>query len=355
MELERPLKRVFKLLKQTHPIKDESDVAWWGPCFIPRRREWCPSHFVLYGGVLYCRLFIPPGSYGLSWNLESNEVKFEREFSLGDYYNAEPLWTQALTQIERRLKAALKDFARYNRFVEKKLPLASRTGKIKRRLSWPKHAKSPLPLRQMRRLEQVLEEAKGRPLLEKMTLSRYLNTVAIAYDVAFKEFRPLSPLEKYKKKADGRHGGLLDLRPDDSEAFSKWYHSSAWSGTHPWEIVFGHPHGIMISPHSDEGNHQWGYSMWVDSLGWYTTAARMAMALGEHKNPFELYDQKKVLDALKGIDEVDVGPGLYEVHYDDLKKKRPDALGFIRWDPVPPLSPVTPDQVARVSQAERAR
>jgi hypothetical protein len=74
----------------------------------------------------------------------------------------------------------------------------------------------------------------------------------------------------------------------------------------------------------------------------------MAVALGEHHIPFELVDHIAVLDALKGIDEVEVGPDLYAISFDELRERRPDALRFIRWDPIPEIHPITPDQAARI-------
>ncbi|MCB4756883.1 MAG: hypothetical protein LHV69_07630 [Elusimicrobia bacterium] len=342
---------MYALLKKTQPIQNEIDVAWWGPYFIPRSGQWCPSHFTIYDGTLYCRLFISPGSYGVSWKIGSDVVEFERGFATGDYYNDEHLWSKALAQIERRFKSAIKNVSAYNRFVERNLPLSCRTGKIMRRFTWPKHVKSAIPIRRIRYLETILKEAKNRPPLQQMTLSHYLDTTAIAYDAGFKELRPLSPLQKYKGKADGRHGGMLDLPPHDPEAFSKWFHSRAWAGSHPWEIVFGHPHGIMISPHYHQENRSWIYWLWVDSLGWYATAAKMAMALGEHKIPFEFENSKDVLDALEGLDEVDVGPDLYSVHFDELQQQRSDALARIQWDPIPQIALVTPDQKERIERA----
>ena len=91
--------------------------------------------------------------------------------------------------------------------------------------------------------------------------------------------------------------------------------------------------------------------MWVDSLGWYVAAAKMAIALGERRIPFEFHDGQAVLSALKGTDEVDVGPDLYSVHYEDLKQTRREALRLIRWDPIPHLAPITPDQTERVGEA----
>ena len=104
VKLSTQLQRVFALLKKTQPIADPIDVAWWGPYFIPRRGQWHPSYFTLYRRVLYARLLIPPGGYGLSWNVGSSQVKFESEAMAGDYYNNDYLWKKASNQIEHRLK-----------------------------------------------------------------------------------------------------------------------------------------------------------------------------------------------------------------------------------------------------------
>jgi hypothetical protein len=284
----------------------------------------------------------------MSWKVGSRDVEFERDLSSMDYYNDEALWAEALAQIERRLSFALQDFGRYNRLVEKRLPLACRTGKLRRRLSWPKDFRGPLPMRRIQRLETALAEAAGRSLLESMTQGRFLEAAAAAYDAVFKDLRPLSPPAKYKRKADGRHGGLLDLPADDSRAFAAWYHSKSWAGTHPWEIVFGQPHGIMLSPRHDPDADRWGFALWVDSPGWYADAGRMALALAGKKVPFELLHRKEVLDALKGIDDVEVGPDLYSLHFDELKSARPDSLDAVRWDPVPRLEPIGAGQAARI-------
>jgi len=75
---------------------------WWGPYFIPRPREWCPSHFTLYEGTLYGRLFIPPRSYGLSWKMQTHEVNFDRGFSNESPYLDQEVWIKALSQMEHR-------------------------------------------------------------------------------------------------------------------------------------------------------------------------------------------------------------------------------------------------------------
>ena len=48
--------KLYSLLKKTEPIEDEYDVIWYGPYYVPRPRQWNPSHFMLYGGKLFCTL-----------------------------------------------------------------------------------------------------------------------------------------------------------------------------------------------------------------------------------------------------------------------------------------------------------
>lgn len=348
------LQSVYDLLKKVQPIENDIDVGWQGPFYIPRRGLWCPSRFTLYRGTLYCQLFIPPGFYNISWSIASHRIEYERQGITGDYCNNDLLWADALGQIRQRLKIAVKDTEKYNQSLEKDCPFSCRTGKIRRGLTWPSGTKSALPLQQIKRFKDVVTKAGCLPTFSQMTVSLYLDAIAVAYDAVFKELRRFSPLEKYKKKADGRHGGLLDLPPQDPGAFSKWFHSREWAGSHPWEIVFGHPHGIMISPHHNEGKGTWNFCLWVDALGWYGEAARMAIALGDKNIPFEFVSSKEVLEALEGLDEVDVGPDLYSVHYQDLKKTRPDALPHIRWDTLPWISLITPEQKKRIEKAEQS-
>lgn len=350
--LARQIERVFHLLKKVEPHPNEYDVVWAGPYYIPRPRQWCPSRFTLFRGTLYASLFIAPAWHGLSWKVGSDEVAFERGLSSGDHRLDESQWAEALAQIERRLESALKGFEAYNRRVERLLPPTCRTGTIQRRLTWPRAAKPPLAAREAKQLTEAINARAGSPPPEEVTLSMYLETVAVAYDAVFKDLRALPPVEKYLRRADGRHGGLLDLPPHDAGDFSEWFHVHKWSGTHPWEIVFGHPHGIMISPRPATEARGWRFSLWVSSEGWYAAAARMAGALALRRIPLEFHDCKKVADALRGVDEVEVGPDPYAVSYQEIEETRPDALRSIRWDPVAQLGPITPEQMSRVEAAE---
>lgn len=348
------VRRVYHLLRKTQPILGEYDVAWWAPYFIPRQGEWHATHFILYNGKLYGRIRNFPDRVDMAWHLATGEIEFFRGLApCGP--SGEREWHRVFSQVERRLTSALKDFSRYNSLVSHRLPMACRTGKIQRNLTWPKSIKTAIPRAEIGRAKRALCKAGALPLLAEMTKKRYLETVAIAYDAGFKDLRSLSPLEKYRKRADGRHGGLLDLPDSDAEAFSKWYRSDSWSGTHPWEIVFGHPHGIMLSPRFHKENGRWSFWLWVRSESWYGHAVRMAIAMGERDVPFEFQEGQKVLDALEGLDEVEVGPAFGRVRYEELRQRRPDAPKSIRWDPIPMLGPITRDQRDRVKLAEKEK
>ncbi len=77
----------------------------------------------------------------------------------------------------------------------------------------------------------------------------------------------------------------------------------------------------------------------------------MAIALDGRRIPFEFSRWEDVVAALQGADEVDVGPDLYSLRYDELKEHRPDGLPLIRWDPIPQINVITDDQSARLSAA----
>jgi len=160
-----------------------------------------------------------------------------------------------------------------------------------------------------------------------MTVDRYLDLAAVAYDAACPDLRTLAPRDKYRRRADTRHGGMLDLPAGDADAFSGWFSSREWSGAHPWEIVFAHPHGILLSPTRREDG--WRFFLSVDTLGLYVTCALMAITLGENDTPFELFGAEKIVAALEGNDLVEVGPFFGQLALDELRSERPDAVPHV--------------------------
>lgn len=356
----RALRRVLGLLHQLQPARTEGDTLWHGPFFIPRRGEWWPTSFLRYRDELYCTVEMGWSAPTLVWEIKRNRVRFEHQPSWGDGpLNDAGLWTRVLDQVGRRLARALENPAAYNRRVARLLPLRSRAGRIKRRLTWPRRCRPPLTAPELARLESALEQGKRAESWPSLTLRRYLKTAAIAYDAALPELRSVSPRKKYERKADTRHGGLLDLKPTDPRAFEGWYEGRDRQGAHPWEIVFAHPHGILLSPHRVAG--AWRFFLSVDTLGLYRDAARMATALGAVGVPLELARAADVIAALRGEDWVEVGPFRGQLALEELEERRPGATARVAWDEPPRLVPLSgrpsrspPSEPSRAAHGGRA-
>jgi len=330
------LRRILGLLERLQPEEADGYVRWLGPFFIPRPGQWWPTHFMLYRSELYSTVEIGWSSVTLIWTVDTDEVAFEGEVHFGvRYWNGPELWADVLTQVEHRLRGAVGNPAAYNRRVARLLPIGCRTGHIRRKWTWPRRSRRPLSPRDRVRLERALERGKQAPSWPSLSVRQYLEVAALGYDAAFAELRGLTPFAKHQKMADGRHGGMLDLRPEDAGAFESWYSARTWHGTHPWEIVFAHPHGVLLSPHR-EGD-AWRFFLIVDNLGLYQETARMAIALGEGDVPFELYRAPEVIAALRGEDTVKVGPFYGQIDLEELESRRPGAAARVRWEPPPVL------------------
>jgi hypothetical protein len=339
---------LFGLLKETEPIVETYDVAWWGPYFIPRARQWHRSRFLLYGGRLFGSIEAGWTTYPSTWNTSSGEVVIERPSSFSMAWEPQALWTSALPQLTRRLKAAIENPDVFNRRVRRLIPFEARTGRVVRKWTWPKQTRTPLSKMELSRLESACARGERANSWNSLTSGKYLEIVGRAYDAVYPDMRNLAAREKYSLKADNRHGGLLDLPDQDARAFRDWYMSRTWSGTHPWEIVFGHPHGVLLSPvpAPDAG---WRFHLSVDSPGMFLDAVKMAIALGDASAPFMFYGKDRVVSALRGADLVEVGPFFNQLSLADLRDVRPEAVDRVDWDPVVEIHPVSAVQQDRVS------
>jgi len=342
------LTEIFGLLYQAQPLTDETDVFWVGPYYITRSGVWVPTYFRIDEVKLHIFVSMPKGDSSMIWDLGSRHWEFTSPLPFGFGGNAEKYWTDVLTQVKRSLRAALKNPSVYNRMVEARLPLAYRTGKIQRAFTRPKDEEPAMGEDILQKLECMHSFRGLTPQVKKLTVADYLATAAIAYDAAFGDLRSLSPVEKYKSRADGRHGGMLDLPLNNARAFTQWFQSRRWAGQHPWEIVYGNPHGTMLSPCYDATTSTWSFDLSVHTPSLYAKTVEMAIALAAHAIPIEFHDCAKVIAVLRGTDTVEVGPSPQFLLFEELQMMRPDALRHIQWDAIPQINPFTPDQLQRL-------
>lgn len=87
-----------------------------------------------------------------------------------------------------------------------------------------------------------------------MSAADYLRLCRICYDSAFPDHRASNPEASYRTFADGRHGGLLDLRRSSRRAFAEWFSAGRFTGSHPFEIVRD---SITLTVHSADNGCYW--------------------------------------------------------------------------------------------------
>jgi hypothetical protein len=341
------LTEACRLVQKTQPLADETDVSWVGPYYIPRSAVWASTYFRVHNMRLCVFVSMPDRDSPMVWDLRSHQWEFESPLPFGA--NSEEFWRDVLTQINRRLTNALKNPSAYNRMVEARLPFECRTGKIQRAFTRLEGEEPEMDDSTLKQLESMLSFVESSSRLKKFTVSDYLATTSIAYDAAFENISSLSPVEKYKTRADGRHGGMLDLPLNNAKAFTRWFNSQRWAGAHPWEIVYGNPHGVMLSPCHDEKTSTWTFDFSVHTESLYAVAVKMAIALARHAIPFEFYNSAQVVAVLRGEDMVEIGPDREALEFESLKAIRPDSIEHIQWDPIPQISPISADQRQRLS------
>ena len=341
---------IFQLLCEFEPMADSYDVTWQGPYFVERPGRWCASYFMLYRGTLYVSLERAERVYGLEWQVGSKEARIERSFTSAGSIP----WVKVLEQILYKLRAAKRNLSAYNNRVARYLPPTCRYGSIKRKYLWDSEDKLPIAEEELGETERYIatHEDEG---LNEMTLGTYLNAVAVAYDAVYDNAENLTPAERYRKHADGRDAGLLRLPSDDPAAFMAWWKGSERLGAHPWEIVYGNPHGIMLSVEQDSTTSRWSFYLWAGGSGWYVPLMRMAANLRKASVKFKIVDAEKVFAALRGEDAVEITPRftLESVGYEEIKENVPQALPHIIWEKLSRLQPVTEKGLMRISKAKQ--
>lgn len=75
---------------------------------------------------------------------------------------------------------------------------------------------------------------------------------------------------------------------------------------------------------------RWRLVLSVDCPGLYLRAVRMAIALGELGSPFRLDAKKAVVAALRGFDDVEVGPGYGQLSLEELRAQRRESVARVR-------------------------
>ena len=265
-------------------------------------------------------------------------VEYKKEFFIGFHGLGRLHIKKGKNKIEKEYKTIFEEtlrfisLARKTKILQKIIPYDIRTGKIlgKHILEklMPKKDKEKILLDYQEHIKKELNVA-------QISLSDYLDTAAVCYKAAYtKDAKNISPLEMYKKWADGRDGGMLSINDKNSkEQFTEWQRSGKWAGSHPFEIVFSwHRHGIhLYPPHSSASC----YSLHVTNYAYAWEFIEMVKFLIKKEIPFQARELNDVLNYLAGeayfiVNDYDE----HFFHYIPSKEHKKLYFKHIHWDDI---------------------
>ena len=242
-------------------------------------------------------------------------------------------------RIDRNYIKLLDEVARFipvmkatnNKIVETAFPFDIRHGRIKGKYV----AERVIPREEREAIEADYQRHAVKGLsVQGISLNDYLNTAAICYTSAFKRAKGLTPLEMYNCWADKRHGGMLDIKnPNSEEEFAQWLHSSSWSGSHPFEIVFSWIEiGINLLPPAQDSPYFKPVLSNYDYAGVYL---EMVKGLIDKNVPFAAGDFAEVLDYLTGESWFGVNTrSIDSLQYSNSREDRKKYFQHIEWEPI---------------------
>jgi len=356
------LKVLVRELFAFQPIKDYSDEIWRFFSTSPgHKRKWLHHNFTKYQDTLY-------------WTL-NHEAQFEFDLKGGSLKESSPPFFSStncdllgiIKACITTLKEAKKDWLGYHLKLTQKLPKKYRIGLIQRRILWSTLEDLYRPDLELSRKDFALlmkvfdwQEKYSHELdLSSLSLKSFLEYCRVAYLANFQKYKSyikkkMSGLEMYRAMADGRHEGLVDIQPNSTQAFSKWYHS-ARGGGHPWEICRG-----GNTTHIDLGvmrdQEKWFIFLNGNSTGRVLETAKMAIAFYRKNMPFKWYGYKEALLKMEGRDNVGIIPEYHSLHranqlfdshedvfdclhLQDLGKNKKKIEKLITFRPLEPLCP----------------
>lgn len=142
----------------------------------------------------------------------------------------------------------------------------------------------------------------GRPTF---TAGEFFKLCALGYAANHYDGTDMSPVEQYKKHADGRDDGLTKIDPDSPEAFAEWENRKGIG--HPWEVCRGgnSTHVSCMVFHAESG-----YYLFVSGSSESRTVEAVRFYLAIHHAGFPVYmdDVKQLIARFEETEKIGIVP-----------------------------------------------
>jgi len=353
----------IKDINLIQPKYNFSDRVWSLPMrFGPSPNDWTMVHVTLYEDTYYC--YWTQWDHSLELGLKGKIKKPSfLGLSQGDIKKFSYM-LKGFTTVARRIT---KDWLRVYRETLKDLPLDMRFGILPKGVIWkyyPDWYRTDIALgkRKTARFTGYVRAGKFQSDYaghhREMSLAFFMKYCKVAYTANLRHFKgaiskDMSGLTMYKRLADGRHEGLVELPLESADAFKQWYHSDRGGG-HPWEVYRG-GNTTHIDLGVTEKADGWSIFLRGSSTSRMAETIRIALALVTEGLPVEIHDAEELRSRLLGMDNMGIipkfiinhrasqnfekGDRVYDcAHLHEFSRKN-RILPFIRWKMIDPLRP----------------
>ena len=313
------------------------------------------------------------------------EVELEKSIKVMDYgsfsnsrsfYADEPIgemWTHIIVSARKWLRFVGKNWIKANKQIQEEYPLNYRYGTVSNCLiqeSLPdiyridKELGKVETMKLIHLIENGLFTKRENIETKSMSAAKYFDYCKIAYNAVMnsstRDEKSLSGEGMYRRYADGRNEGLLDIDLNSKQEFADWIdgkHPKKSGGGHPWEIMRGgNTTHIDLSVRRPlyYQNDAFVVELRGESIGRMVETMKMLLAIYDASLPITITNPESVRKRLIGEDNIGIIPkyshhhrakqhfGLDEdvfdvMYYDDLGRYKRRITPFIRWETLPLL------------------
>ena len=247
---------------------------------------------------------------------ETDEPELNENFQEKDM---ERFLESLLYRIKEEIRKIKKDVSGYNNYLEMNLSYHKRIGRLLRQKYWEILGNDAVRLDErlgedcIQAMKTIVEKQirdEENQKIPEISADDFFRYCEICYDANdyFRETRKnLTPRDKYKYMADGRHGGLTEIENQSKKAFRDWYFGGGKTGAHPWEICRG-GNSTHISLMVAESGSEWTLRLAGSSIVRVEETVKMAVALFKNNIPFILQEGEAILQMITGKDYIGIVP-----------------------------------------------
>jgi hypothetical protein len=372
---------IFDLLEDLEKFSYELSVLdrVWHVLFPGQEKKWHHLHVIKYQHTFYItHVSGGGGSLEVEPKKEARAMDRMRTSSHHPVEGDDRLvavWEPIISSAQSWLKVVHNDWIKANKRTQLEYPLANRYGTVSNAIAinfFPDRYRLDKELGKDKTWKMVSLVEDGFFLksentgVSSLAASDYFRYCKIAY-IAGKRKKEiidesLSGRQLYKRYADGRHDGLLEIDPSSEQEFADWIdgkHPKRGNGGHPWEIKRGGntTHiDLIVSRPSSFRKEGFKVELRGESIGRMVETIRMFLAIHSAGLPVSIADPEGVRKRLLLQDNIGIIPSyaslhrakqhfrqhedVYDVmHLNDFGRFKRKIIPFITWEPLPILKP----------------